>query len=922
MAGAAALVTAAGGVAAAVGPTGAAAAEKPYTTRAADAGADAYINYVAPRAEKQTGTDLKVTKTSKAAADRVRARAEEIERKNAGGNPKAARQLAKVEQQAIATGKNPRQIRQAKNQQTAKLLTILVEFGGHDDFSGFQRPATVFGDRTCVTEPAGTIKSGPLHNQIPDPATWTARAGAPDNQTNWVPNFDQKHYNDMLYTTSGITERVRTDLTGPDGQPGFDISGYTMRNMYEEMSKGAYTVTGEATPWITVPHSEAYYAASKCRPEESDFPQSMDGHPSNPLGAGQLAIDAVDSLAQADPQFPWADYDVEDQGDADGDGNVYEPDGAVDHLVLVHAGQDKSGGGGAEGTYAIWAHSSAVAQGYQVPGSSIKISNYIVQPEDSGVGVFAHEYGHDLGLPDLYDTSGAADSDIDFWDLMNTGSHSGPIFQSMPAHMGLWDKWVLGWADPQILNPGDAARDIQLGQTSRTPRGTKDGIRVSLPAKTITLATPHSGGNMWWSNNDQNWADSRLTRDVSVPSGTDLKLWMWDNYVIEQYWDYGFVEVSTDGGSTWSEQVVHQADGTVVSTNRDDNHRLVDYGNKKNGLTGSSGGWRHDYVDLAPYAGQTIKVRLRYATDAGFLERGWFSDDFSLTNGATTVWSDDVEGGGNGWTATTGSFTSTTGAGWKIDSGTSQKAHYYLAEWRNFDGFDNGLRYAYDTTYSSFGPWKVQKIAYNAPGMLVWYRDTTYGNTNAPTATTFDLPSTGSKGGLLLVDSHFDPFRRAGIAAVKDPSTLNNLPSRPQSSNNAFTTHATYPFTECLAEVANEDWRNEYCTSFGSQPGVSVFTDAKGWYPGLELRAQGLFFRDIDASVVVPSAGNQPYSTRIVDANGSPITDLYGEDLGQGIVLGSGNPADEGVAMGVSFSVVRPAKDNTYATVRVDPGNH
>ena len=81
----------------------------------------------------------------------------------------------------------------------------------------------------------------------------------------------------------------------------------------------------------------------------------------------------------------------------------------IDHLVLVHAGEDKSGGGGAQGVYAIWAHSSAVAGGSHHPRHRhCRSSNYIVQPEDSGVGVFAHEYGHDLGLPDLYDTSGAA----------------------------------------------------------------------------------------------------------------------------------------------------------------------------------------------------------------------------------------------------------------------------------------------------------------------------------------------------------------------------------------------------------------------------------------------------------------------------------------------------------------------------------
>jgi immune inhibitor A len=904
------------------GSTSGVASASPAADRgpATGSSSDDYMNYVAPQVEAAVPGDDNV-KGAKKRSRAVLERAEEIDRKFASGNPKAARQLAKLERKAIKKGTSPKRIKQANSTQEARLLTILLEFGGPDDFSGFERPATVFGDRSCVTEPEGTMISGPLHNNIPNPADWKKTVGAEDNQSFWVEDFSSEHFNKMLYTDRGITERVRPDLKGPDGRRGIDISGYTMKRMYEEMSKGAYTVSGEATPWITVPHSEAWYGASRCLPEDSDFPQSMHGHPDNPRGAGQLAIDAVDALAASDPSFPWEDYDIEDQGDVDGDGDFLEPDGVVDHLVLVHAGEDKSGGGGAEGTYAIWAHSSAIGSGYPVPGTDVKVSNYIVQPEDSGVGVFAHEYGHDLGLPDLYDTSGAGDSDIDFWDLLSSGSHSGPIFQSMPTHMGLWDKWVLGWADPLTIEPGSRSQKVKIGQTSRTPEKTEDGVRVILPPKEITLATPHSGENMWWSNNDQDWADVTINRDVAVPAGsTDARFWMWNNYVIEDLWDYGFVEVSADGGSTWEELVVTDEAGTEVSTNRDDNGRLVDYGNKKNGLTGDTHGWRHDYVDLTPYAGKTVQVRLRYATDAGFLERGWFADDFSLTDGGTTVWSDDVEGGANGWTAQGGTFTTTSGEGWKIDTGSSSKSQYYLVEWRNFDGFDEGLKYAYDTTYSSNGPWKVEKIAYNAPGMLVWYRDTTYGNTNHVTATTFDLPSTGSKGGLLLVDSHFDPLRRQGEAAVKDPSTLNNMPSRPQSSNVAFTTHSTYPFKECLAEVDANPF-TEYCTSVRSQRGVSDFTDAKGWYPGIEVRDEGLFFRDIDASAVIPSAGNQPYSTRVVDAEGNPLTDWYGEDLGAGIVLGSGNPGDEGVDMGVRIRLEKAGKNNFYAKVRIDPAD-
>jgi immune inhibitor A len=324
---------------------------------------DYYLNTVAPRAEAAFAKDVKLSKnkaTTKRQLDAL-AKAKVYDEKHAKGNPKAARQLAKLEAQAVQTGKSPKALKkskykQAKTTQEAKLLTILVEFNtqANDDFSGAMVPDG-FGAEGCV---AGNVQNGPTHNTIANPGD----SDLPDNNSMWVPDFSSAHYNKMLYTKTGITDRVRTDLTGPDGQPGFDISGFTMKNMYEEMSKGAYTVNGAATPWVTVAHSEAYYGATVCHETapgvwEYGAIQDMQGHPDNPLGPGQLPIDAVAALAQAQPNFPWADYDLEDQGDVDGDGNVLEPDGVIDHVVLVHAGEDKSGGGGAQGPYAIWAHS-------------------------------------------------------------------------------------------------------------------------------------------------------------------------------------------------------------------------------------------------------------------------------------------------------------------------------------------------------------------------------------------------------------------------------------------------------------------------------------------------------------------------------------------------------------------------------------
>ncbi|MFD8533350.1 immune inhibitor A domain-containing protein [Streptosporangium canum] len=875
--------------------------------------ADYYINYTPPRDEPEVDDP---------AAPNAKARkvspSKKIQQKFSGGNPTAARVLAAREAEAIRTGLNPADFlfKKAKTTTSAKLLTLLVEFDdkANDDFSGFVRPPDARSEdpAECVTEPPGTLLNGPLHNKIPDPASLPRK----DNNSFWVPDFSPEHFNKMLYSKEGITQRVRPDLTDPrDGRKGIDISKHTMKNMYEEMSKGAYTVSGQASPWIKVPHSEAYYGARACGKEIQD----MSGHPSNPLGPGQLAIDAVNTLAAADPNFPWADYDVEDVADSDGDGNFAEPDGVVDHLVLVHAGKDKSSDGGAEGPYAIWAHSSAVAGGYQVPGKNVKISNYIVQPEDSGVGVFAHEYGHDLGLPDLYDTSGQASSAVDFWDLMSSGSHSGPIFQSMPTHMGLWDKWILGWANPKVFNPGDRARAVTVGQTSRTPKLTEDGLRVNLTSAPLAMVEPHSGTKTLWSNLDQEWADAKITRDVQVPAGTDVKFWLWNNYEIEEDWDFGFVEVSADGGATYAQQKVYTEGGALVSTDDgypDPNKNLVKFGNKKYGLTGNTDGWRHDYVDLAPFAGKTVKLRLTYDTDAAFSPRGWHADDFSLTNGAQTVWSDDVEGGLNGWTPSGGTFTNTHGQGWVVNDGQREVSRFYLAEWRNFDGFDKGLQHAYDTNYSRDGAWKVEKFKYNAPGLLVWYRDSTFVNNSL--INNLELPpSIGSKGTLMIVDSHYEPLRRTGVAAEKDGELRDNLQGRVQTGNAAFSFGKTYPFTECV-EAAGEPF-SEYCTKIGAQRGVPEFTDAKTWYPGMEIRNGALGYRDFDASVVVPSKGDQPYSTRVVNVDGTPATELYGTDLGGGHVLGTGNPGDEGKALGVKFQLLTPLPGNLGAVVYVTP---
>ena len=70
--------------------------------------------------------------------------------------------------------------------------------------------------------------------------------------------------------------------------------------------------------------------------------------------------------------------------------------------------------------------------------------------------MFAHEYGHDLGLPDFYDTNGGENCTA-FWTLMSSGSwlnHGVDDIGTTPGYMGPWEKLQLGWLDYSVVDPG------------------------------------------------------------------------------------------------------------------------------------------------------------------------------------------------------------------------------------------------------------------------------------------------------------------------------------------------------------------------------------------------------------------------------------------------------------------------------------
>ncbi|EQB87363.1 immune inhibitor A [Clostridium punense] len=198
----------------------------------------------------------------------------------------------------------------------------------------------------------------------------------PDESDMYYQDYSHKHFEDMIFGDNGYE--------GPNGE-----RFTSMKQYYKEQSGGSLNIKGKVAGWYTLSNDAAYYGAKKG--------SSNDARPRN-------AVAEALALAAKDPNINLADFDKTDRYDLDGDGNLNEPDGVIDHLMVLHAGVGEEAGGGSLGSNAIWSHRWNLGGMYKIPGTEYYAYDYTIEPEDGAAGVFAHEFGHDLGLPDEYDT--------------------------------------------------------------------------------------------------------------------------------------------------------------------------------------------------------------------------------------------------------------------------------------------------------------------------------------------------------------------------------------------------------------------------------------------------------------------------------------------------------------------------------------
>ncbi|MEU9392259.1 immune inhibitor A domain-containing protein [Streptomyces sp. NPDC048324] len=657
-------------------------------------------------------------------------------------------------------------------EKTDKIFTILVEFGDQVD-----------------SRYGGT--AGPLHNQIAEPDR------AKDNSTAWQADYDQQHFQDLYFGTGKNTE--------------------SLKKYYEKQSSGRYSVDGEVTDWVKVPYNEARYGNNACGSTTCSSVWNLVRDGLTSWVAGQKAAGKSDADIKAD----LAQYDQWDRYDFDGDGDFNEPDGYVDHFQIVHAGEDESAGGGAQGTDAIWAHrwyafgSDAGATGpannrlggTQVGDTGVWVGDYTMQPENGGLGVYAHEYGHDLGLPDEYDTNGGENS-TGFWTLMSSGSWLGTgknAIGDLPGDMNAWDKLQLGWLNYDTAKAATKSKH-KLGVAEYNTKN-KQALVVTLPDKAVTteVVTPAQGSTQWWSGSGNDLKNT-LTRSVDLTGKSSAALTLDGYYDIEANYDFLYAEVSTDGGANWT-----ALDGTV------DGQAIPRDGSDKPALTGTVDGYKKLSYSLDAYAGKKIDLRFRYQTDGGVALKGFAADEITVTADGAAVFSDNAESADAGWTA---SGFSRIGA-----SFTKDYKQYYIAENRQYVSYDKTLKVGpYNFGFSTTRPDWVEHYPYQN-GLLIWKWDTSQPDNN-----TGDHPGTGQ---ILPIDSHPVPLKWSDGTLMR---------GRIQAYDSPFSLYPTDGITLHKAGVA---------TKIKWSWGVPVFNDHASTYYDASNPAAGVKVTDTNTKIKI-----------------------------------------------------------------------
>lgn len=231
-----------------------------------------------------------------------------------------------------------------------------------------------------------------------------------------IPNAKQE-FSDMM-NKAGYTNKY--------GQRGSAL------DFFKDNSMGQFSPEFTVIGPVTLPNTMSYYGANNSYGDD--------------IRPAQMVVDAINKAKTELEKLNLSDYDN------DGDGNM-------DNIFIYYSGNNEAEGGPAN---SVWPHAWNIqSAGLSAPViNGIKINTYACSSELSGssnnmagIGTFVHEFGHILGLPDMYDSdyngSGGNSFALDCWSTMSGGSYNGDGY--VPAGYTAYERMFCGWLTPKEL---------------------------------------------------------------------------------------------------------------------------------------------------------------------------------------------------------------------------------------------------------------------------------------------------------------------------------------------------------------------------------------------------------------------------------------------------------------------------------------
>ncbi len=483
-------------------------------------------------------------------------------------------------------------------------------------------------------------------------------------------SYSVEHYQGLLFAENGYE--------GPLGQTLMSAYQY-----FQQESGHSFAFTGNVQGWFTADNNANYYGGND--PDNDDSDKNVPA----------LVLEAVTKAVANGLDL--TEYDQSDFFDLDGDGNIHEPDGIIDHVMIIHSSIGEEAGGGSLAEDAIWSHRFYVfdenQQPVSVPGSNVKLFGYTVTPIDAAVGVIVHEFSHDLGVDDEYDSAnGTFGSPVANWSLMASGSWLGSPAGTKPSGLSplvrdiFQTKYQGNWINQTTLNLADLTNQTFDLVTSVDHSNGINQLKIELPPQQVAFGVPYTGEYQYYSNTG-NMLNNSLSFDVDLPAGTST-LMMKARWDIELDYDYLQILVNDTpvaGNHTKTSNPYHS----------ELTHFITD---KSASIAGAEGdlGWVDLSFDLSAYENQTVTIKINYVTDQELAGYGFVADNIRITNNSNDV----IFYGGevSNETRLNGFL--------RIKDKIDGKPHGYYVQLRNHSDIDASLA----------------SVNYDA-GVLLWYRN-------------------------------------------------------------------------------------------------------------------------------------------------------------------------------------------------------